>query len=271
MTVYNRREKTISCLNRLCCCLPDGIKMTVFLVDDGSTDGTAKSVTKIFPSVKIIKGNGNLFWNRGMRLAWEHACKTNPDYYLWLNDDTEIMSDCIKRLLECSQKLSDESIVVGSTHVSKQNRILSYGGRLKKHNNPFVIPDVKEPVPCDTFNGNIVLIPRHVFEKVGFNDDYYRHSFGDFDYGIVAGLKGVQSYVAPGYYGYCERNNPIPRFRRNCYSLFERYKILYSPLGYNPIEDFHLNKKYQPLWLCVYFFIKLHINVLFAVDHTKYE
>lgn len=271
MTVHNRREKTVACLTQLFTMTLQDIKIDIYLVDDNSNDETEQEVKKRFPQVTIILGSGNLFWNRGMRLAWEHAAKYNPDYYLWLNDDTQLLPDSIVRLVNCSKELSDQTIIVGSTYASKNNKVLSYGGRLKIHNNPFVMPDSNRSVPCDTFNGNIVLIPRYVFERVGFNDDYYHHSFGDFDYGIVAGLKGIKSYVAPGYYGYCERNNPVPRFRRKCYSLPERYKLLYSPLGYNPKEDFHLNRKYQPLWKCIWYFFKLHINVLFAVDHTKYE
>ncbi len=270
LTVHNRKNKTLGCLRGLFS--QDNVSncaIDVFLVDDGCTDGTSDSVKKEFPNVHIIEGDGNLFWNRGMRLAWETAAKYNPDFYLWLNDDTTLMSDSITRLLTCSKQLQDKSIVVGSTYASKENKTLSYGGRLKTHNNPFVIPDSEHAIECDTFNGNIVLIPHSVFELVGFNDNYYHHSFGDFDYGIAAGLKGVKSYVAPGYYGYCTRNNPIPCFRRRCYSLVTRYKILYSPLGYNPIEDFHLNRKYQPLCLCIWYFIKLHLNVLFTVDHIK--
>lgn len=271
ITAHNRRQKTVKCINNIYLSSIKGVRLSVYLCDDNSTDGTTEYVKRLFPQVNVIKGDGNLFWNRGMHLAWENACKANPDYYLWLNDDTQIMSDSICRLLKCSNELSDKAIVVGSTYASQQRNTLTYGGRLRGRNKPFVVPDEYTPTPCDTFNGNIVLIPRYVFEIVGFNDDYYHHSFGDFDYGIVAWLKGVRSYVAPGHYGLCERNNPIPLFRRNCYSLMKRYKLLYSPLGYNPMEDFHLNKKYLPLWKCIWYFIKLHINVLFAVDHTKYE
>lgn len=271
LTVHNRREKTLKCLERLFSVDIRDTIMRVVLCDDNSTDGTGDAVKEFFPEVMLIEGDGNLFWNRGMRRAWEYASKINPDYYLWLNDDTELMNDSIFRLLSCSEHFDDKSIIVGSTCESSQIRTLTYGGRLKTHNNPFVLPDKEKPTKCDTFNGNVVLIPRFVYEKIGYNDKFYRHSFGDFDYGISAGIKGIDCYVAPGYYGYCKRNNPIPRFRRKCYSLIERYKILYSPLGYNPIEDFHLNKKYRPLWLCILYFIKLHINVLFTVDHTKYN
>jgi GT2 family glycosyltransferase len=67
ITCYNRKEKTLSCLAALFnCIVPDGYGFDVFLVDDGSTDGTSDAIKEGFTQVNIIQGNGNLFWNRGM-------------------------------------------------------------------------------------------------------------------------------------------------------------------------------------------------------------
>ena len=271
LTVHNRKIKTLSCLEKLFKENSNKYVLQVYLTDDGCTDSTKDAVKSKWPEVEIIDGDGSLFWNRGMRAAWERAAVDDPDFYLWLNDDTELMSDSIQRLLDCSKGFENRAIIVGSTYESKDKLDYSYGGRLKIHNNPRVYPDKYIAKKCDVFNGNIVLIPRYVFDIVGYNDNYYRHSFGDFDYGISAGLKGIESYVAPGYYGYCKRNNPIPLFRRKCNNLVKRYKLLYSPWGYNPFEDFHLNIKYQPFYKCIWYFIKLHINVLFTINHIKYE
>lgn len=271
ITVHNRKEKTLRCLELLFANTSNHFKIKVYLTDDGSTDGTGDSVAQLYPEVIIIRGNGSLFWNRGMRYAWEYAAQTYYDYYLWLNDDTAIMDDSISRLVNWSKESNDKCIIVGSTCSSKDNTLLSYGGRQIKRNHPLIKPDNISPIECSVFNGNIVLIPYSVFEKIGFNDNYYRHSFGDFDYGIMAMKNGIKSLIAPGYYGYCERNNPVPLFRRKCYRLTERYKMLYSPRGYNPIEDFHFNKKFRPLWQCIWYFMKLHLNVLFPKDHLLYE
>lgn len=271
LTVHNRREKTLRCLEFLKNTIIKDVRYSVFLVDDGSTDGTTEAIKRKYPSVNVVKGNGRLFWNRGMRLAWKSSLKAKCDFFLWLNDDTILMNDAFERLLRCSAQCENKSIIVGSTFSSKENLTHSYGGRTKKRDHLLIKPNDKEVVECDVFNGNIVLIPYGVFEKVGLNDEFYRHSFGDYDYGIMAKKRGVKSYIAPGYYGFCNRNNPVPLFRRKCFSVFKRYRLLYSPLGYNPIEDFHFNKKFRPLWLCVWYFIKLHLNVLFPVDHTIYS
>ena len=50
MTVHNRREKTLLCLERLFANrMPEGYSMAVYLTDDGCTDGTAEAVSAQYP------------------------------------------------------------------------------------------------------------------------------------------------------------------------------------------------------------------------------
>ena len=65
MTCHNRRETTLRCLRGL----PSDVE--VYLVDDGSTDGTDEAVKATFPKVNVIRGTGNLYWAKGMELAWK--------------------------------------------------------------------------------------------------------------------------------------------------------------------------------------------------------
>ena len=95
ITCHNREEKTLNCLTQIFSQLYDKNKfsVTVYLTDDGCTDNTVPEVKKRFPQVHIITGDGTLFWNRGMYVAWKAAEKYDYDFYLWLNDDTFINND----------------------------------------------------------------------------------------------------------------------------------------------------------------------------------
>lgn len=86
LTVFNRKDKTIKCLEKLYEQLPiEGYEVNIYLTNDGCTDGTPEAVKKRFPQVKIVDSQGNLFWNRGMYMAWETAAKEKDyDFYLWL-------------------------------------------------------------------------------------------------------------------------------------------------------------------------------------------
>ena len=77
MTCHDRREKTVSCLKALYGQeLPSGVSLSVYLTDDGCTDGTVDAVKESFTNTHIIHGNGDLYWNRGMLAAWREAAKT---------------------------------------------------------------------------------------------------------------------------------------------------------------------------------------------------
>jgi hypothetical protein len=42
----------------------------------------------------VLGGDGSLFWNGGMRLAYADAMRSDFDYYLWLNGDTSQVGYC---------------------------------------------------------------------------------------------------------------------------------------------------------------------------------
>ena len=110
LTVFNRKEKTLNCLTSLFNITHD---IDVYLVDDGSTDGTWDAVKEKFPQVNLIKGNGNLFWSRGMYTAWKEAVKGDYDAYIWLNDDQKLRSNFLEELFSVEQENNWNCIVTG--------------------------------------------------------------------------------------------------------------------------------------------------------------
>ena len=100
ITCYNRKEKTLNCLKNIYeLDKSDDVELDIFIVDGGSSDGTPKEVSHLYPNVKIEVSEG-LYWAGGMRRAWKNAISfRNYDYYWLLNDDTSIYADCLKRLL----------------------------------------------------------------------------------------------------------------------------------------------------------------------------
>lgn len=252
MTVFNRRETTLRCLRDLKVqdYDHDSYNLKVFLTNDGCTDGTPEAVSKEFPEVIIIKGNGNLFWNRGMYTAWTEAAKEDFDYYLWLNDDTFIYKDTLRRLLCESEQYQDEAIVVGSTCAVGNPTKITYGGWQKMK----LITELSSPQPCDEINGNIVLIPRHVYNILGTNDPYFRHAAGDTDYGLRAKEAGVKNYTGVGIFGECDLHERPTIWMDSSQPFKKRWKNFLSPTGNNPFEFFYFKRKhYGLLPACVVF------------------
>lgn len=239
LTCFNRQEKTLNCLRALekQVCL-DSVILSIYVVDDGSTDGTAEAIRTDFPNVHVIQGDGNLFWNGGMRLAFDVASQQGYDYYLWLNDDTLLYQNAISNLLraaiELEKKLDSRIVVVGSTQ-DPTTLEHTYGGINKgKWWQPLkfslVLPSDKA-ISCDTMNGNCVLLPRQVTEIVGNLDPGFDHDLGDYDYGLRARKQQCTLWVVPGYVGTCSANPHSSRIDTSLNSTGQVMRKLNHPKG----------------------------------------
>jgi GT2 family glycosyltransferase len=241
--------------------LPEKYEIDVFLVDDGSTDNTTDSVKINFPSVNIIKGNGTLFWNRGMHLAWKTASdKREYDYYLWLNDDTYLFENSLDVILTSSNLQQGTAIIVGATCSSKTGEY-TYGGYKRSGEN--VIPsNVLQEI--DTFNGNCVLIPKFVFTKVGNLDPLFHHCIGDLDYGYRSQSLGIKSLIAPGYLGDCEEHNTLVDWCQIEVPFFKRLLLLYSPLANShPYHFFRYELRHYGIFIALKHLLSIHLRVIF--------
>jgi GT2 family glycosyltransferase len=239
LTCYNRKQKTLASLTALFDQqLPAEVTIDVYLVDDGSTDGTADAVRQSYPQVNILQGNGSLFWNGGMRQAFAEAIKQDYDYYLWLNDDTILYPNALSKLLETFHQLVEHgkhrAIVAGST-CDPHTGTLTYGGvRRRSRLRPLKF-DLLEPGEqakrCDTINGNCVLIPREVVQAVGNLDPGFTHYIGDWDYGLRAQQQGCTTWITPGYVGTCSQNYQPGRGANSSETAGDPLKKMSQPKG----------------------------------------
>lgn len=263
LTVHNRKEKTIKCLEKIFLQegLNDVFEVTVFLVDDGSTDGTSQAIQEKFPQVNIINGNGQLYWNRGMHKAWTVAEKTKSyDFFLWLNDDTLLHPEALSVLLNTSVIQNHHAIIVGTTSSSKDQNTITYGGRSLDKG---LLTPTHEALACDYFNGNIVLIPNSVYLLNGKNDPIFHHALGDFDYGLRAKKLGIPMCIAPGILGVCDAHEELPTWCNPQKPFLKRWKTFRTPLGHNPEEYFIYEKRHRGLIIAILHYITNHTRVIF--------
>jgi GT2 family glycosyltransferase len=259
LTCHNRCATTISCLEALSAqCLPEETELTIYLVDDGCTDRTAETVAQRFPEVRIIRGDGNLYWCGGMRQAWCAAtAAADYDFYLWLNDDVKLFRESIGVLIRAwqdSAAAGRPGIILGSTCDPDSNRP-TYGG----YRGDKIVEPSLEMQTCERLNGNIVLVSRTVFNVVGNLSPDFRHIFGDMDYGYRARAAGFQIWVAPGFLGHC-RGNPCPRWADPSVPFYQRWRSLHSPTAY-PLRENYLFLKRHNKWLGPIRILKLYLRV----------
>lgn len=249
MACHNRKETTIRCLRRL---LPQlGIEDRVFLVDDGSTDGTGEEVKRMFEcsnvrNGRVIKGDGTLYWAKGMALAWREALKYESrvhsststfafDYFLWLNDDVMLKPDAIAGLLADWETCGDtRSVIVGACSADEREMACTYGPTDAK--NRLMPPNGIPQCVKGWFAGNCVLIPREAYEVVGIISDEYTHARADYDYAEQLKRVGIPFFCASRYVGTCARDDAAKMKGKN---LWQRIRLLWSP-GYCNLHDLWL-------------------------------
>jgi GT2 family glycosyltransferase len=256
MAVHNRKAMTLACLDSLRAQqVPDGT-LDVFVLDDASTDGTSEAVTQRHPHVRLLDGDGQQYWNGGMRRALGEAMGGDYGYYLWMNDDTTLVDDgVLEQLLRTEHQLRerghDPVIVVGSTRHPETGE-LTYGGQTRlSHRRRLswaLVPPGGEPRQCETMNGNIVLVPRAVVQRVGNIDPAFIQLMGDLDYGLRARAAGCEVWVTPGIVGVCASHPPR---RTDLQPLRRELARLWSVKELTPRPWLVFAHRWAgPLWFC---------------------
>jgi GT2 family glycosyltransferase len=238
LTTFNRRNTTLAslaCLERAAA--EAGLSLDVVLVDDASKDGTAEAVESTYPNFTVIRGPGDMYWNRGMYMGMQLVLQRDCEAILWLNDDTRLDDDALVRLLATARsvqtRLDRPAIVVGSTR-SRTGEI-TYGGsvsagRLKRLTYRRVWSET-EPVECEVMNGNCVWLPIGIARDVGNLDPRFEHAMGDTDYALRARAKGYKVIVVPGTVGTCEANSVAGTFLDKGLGLRARWVAMQSRKG----------------------------------------
>jgi GT2 family glycosyltransferase len=239
LTCYNRRHKTVACLDAALAqqgC--ENTTLDLYITDDASIDGTAAALRSRYPGATLLAGSGALYWNGGMRLAWRAAMVRHYDYFLWLNDDTFLQPDALRRMLDTHAQAraagARPGIVVGSTH--GEHGEASYGGERQRSALQPLTLDLITPQahmqPCDTFNGNCVLIDRAAVAILGNLDRGFIHAMGDTDYGLRAKKAAVPMWVMPGYAGRCVDDTLVRGgFTDRTLPLAQRVRQILAPKG----------------------------------------
>lgn len=270
ITCYNRKEVTLNTLKTLSIAINNipSIKFDIYLVDDGSPDGTGEAVENVFPYINVIKGDGTLFWGGGTNLAWYTAVQNKDyDYYLWCNDDSLLYEDALETMFRTLN--NRDNVIVCGAFQSAVNNAPTYGGRQSETLIP-LSPNGTNELSFTYLNGNLVLIPRKVFKANGYISKIFRQAMGDRDYGLRAVGNKIEMFLSDKYVGTCERHdNLIHPWANPKKKLLQRLKILYSPLGMNPYVRACYHYRHSSVNKAICAFIGLNFQAIFPFLFRK--
>lgn len=274
LTCFNRKEKTLKCLAQLYAAkeyCKERLDLTVFLTDDGSTDGTGEAVKKAHPEVQVLQGTGELFWAGGMRNSWSEAIKQDFDVYFLLNDDTVLYPNVFNEFIASSLiSKATRAIYLGATEdpVSKKN---TYGGAVLLNRFRFTFKHLDPNGSlqhCDLGNANIMFVTSAVVDEIGILSDDYIHGVADYDYTLRAVNKKIPVWLMPHTCGSCVHDHEDAYINFAHKSLAERKKYLNHPLGLDFKSNFNLMKNHFPLRAPLVY-LSAHFKLLFPKTYLK--
>ena len=263
LTVYNRRNTTLEGLrsiHKIISTFGNNYVFTIYMTDDGCTDGTGEAVAMEFPDVIITKGDGNLFWAGGMNKSWKAANHHDKyDYFIWFNDDALLLDNAFNLLFEPIYRLGSRVIVSGAFKDSLGN--VSYGGRDKRKK---LISPNGTSQPIFYMNGNLTLIPAAVVQEIGYLDIQFLHLGGDWDYGLRAQKRGIKVVLTSDYVGITDRHD------KDAFSgsLIERFHKLYSK-KHNPFVSWRFYRRHFGICCALFEFLKRHITTIFPSKNVR--
>src|SRR5262249_51210478 len=148
--------------------------------------------------------------------------------------DVVLSRNALRTMFASRDADRDARIVVGALRDPVAG-VVTYGGLDRIDWHPFryriVVPTGGETISCETFNGNVVLVPRVVDEAVGGIDGGFSHALADYDYGLRARELGFDISVAGEVVGECRREYGPARWRDTSLPLVARYRLMLGRKG----------------------------------------
>src|SRR3989338_11483946 len=154
-------------------------KFKVYLVDNGSTDGSSDFVNKIFPQTKIIQLDKNYGFAKGNNVGIKEAFKDKSiKYIVCLNNDTIVDKNWLKEMVKTAEKDKRIGAVQSKIMLQDKETIHSVGGTLNydfssdskgfgEKNGEYQEKEIELAIGCS------VLIKTNVLKQIGLFDEKF--------------------------------------------------------------------------------------------------
>lgn len=174
----------------------------VFIIDNGSSDGTQEIITKNFPGVHLVQSKTNLGFGAANNIGIAAALKKGADYIFLLNQDTYFFKCSLKSLID--QINSDKSIgVISPVHLAGDEKNLDFffAKCMRPENTPSILGDFFKNEIGELYESNFVnaaawFVRADVFRKLGGFHPVFEHYGEDDEFIMRIKKDGLRLFIS---------------------------------------------------------------------------
>jgi GT2 family glycosyltransferase len=219
----------------------------VYLVDNGSDDGSVEVTLEKYPEVTVLRLPQNLGYCMAYNLAMPSAFADGCDWVIWANNDIKMELGCLEQLALGSQ--SDPRIgVIGPA-------FLEWAGENPNHymlgNHPALCSAMKsrstEAIDVEWVEGSFLMVSRECVQSVGPLDPYLYFYWEEADFCRRARHRGWRVVLLPAalarhYGGASSEGNQQTRLVHLQSRNYYIYKLAdpFQGFGKNLLDALHL-------------------------------
>ncbi len=161
---------------------------TIYVADNASTDASISFVEANFPTVKIVKNDGNYGFAKGYNEALQHI---DAEIYALINSDIEVTENWLLPILETFENEPKTAVIQPKILDFKRKEYFEYagaaGGFIDKYGFPYCRGRIFETIEKDNgqyndareitwASGACFFIRSKVYHELkGFDDDFFAH------------------------------------------------------------------------------------------------
>ena len=238
---WNTNALLIQCLKLVHQEMGNG-EREVFVVDNGSVDGSVESVREKFPEVIVIQNPMNLGFAKANNQV---LSLSKGKFTLLLNPDTQVKEGAIETLkifMDNHPEAGVAGVQLLNSDGSKQNSIANFPSLATELLNksllrllfPKTFPgkerNISEPIEVDSVIGACMMVRREAMEQVGLLDEDYFLFLEETDwcYRIkragwkVCHLPQAEIYHLQGKSAEKDKKRAKVEYYRSCYQFFKK-------------------------------------------------
>ena len=256
----NTRELVLDCLKSIYATVTDKLKFEIFVVDNGSTDGSAEAVSNGFPGVILIKNEQNLGFAKANNQALRQI---SAPYALLLNSDTLLTAGAVEEMFNFMESHPRTAIAGGqllNRDGTRQNSFASFPSLatelLNKSLLRIILPgkypgkrrEYHSPLPVDSVLGACMIVRARAMEDAGMLDENYFFFFEETDWCLRMKKKKWDVFFLPSAKIYHRQGESQKRqkaesrieYYRSRYLFFSKNRSQFSLLILKTVLPFRL-------------------------------